>query len=70
MIKTSIEKAVVSVFSGQIKQAKLLEGKDTKSYPLTMGNKKDVKLKMNAEIEVEVVYKDGKIKELKFSKLL
>ena len=69
-IKTSIEKALVSVFSGQIKQAKLLEGKDTKSYPLTMGNKKDVKLKMNAEIEVEVVYKDGKIKELKFSKLL
>lgn len=69
-IKTSIEKAVVSVYSGQIKQAKLLEGKDTKSYPLTMGSKKDVKLKMNAEIEVEVVYKDGKIKELKFNKLL
>ena len=35
-----------------------------------MGSKKDVKLKMNAEIEVEVVYKDGKIKELKFNKLL
>lgn len=54
--------AVVTFFSGQVKQAKLKEGKDTNIKLLDMNLKKD-KLKIGDIIEVELIKKG---KELRF----
>lgn len=65
--KVIISKAKVSVWQGQLKQAKLTEGKDLSTKPLDMNHKK-IRLKVGDLIEVEKIMKGGNVKELKFVK--
>lgn len=67
-VATEIAQAKVTVFSGQIKQAALLEGKNAKqSKPLEADKQK---LKIGDLIEVKVIRKGGSIEKFVFVKKL
>lgn len=59
--------AKISVWQGQLKQAKLTEGKDLNAKPLIVSDKK-TRLKVGDLIEVEKVIRGGNVKELRFKK--
>lgn len=63
--KIVISKAKVSLYQGQLKQAKLTEGKDLSTKTLIVDDKK-IKLKVGDLIEVEKIMKGGNVKELRF----
>jgi CRISPR-associated protein (TIGR03986 family) len=61
--------AKVTFFKGNLKMAKLIEGKDQNPKTLIVSNFK-IKLKMDDLIEVEKDMKDGNVRQLIFKKVL
>lgn len=60
-------KAKVSFISGRLKQARLIDGKDTSPKELIINNPK-IRLKIGDIIEVEKILSGGNVKKLKFVK--
>lgn len=64
-----VVEAKVTFWSGSIKKAQLLSGKDLTSKLLDIGNTK-IKLKLDDKIMVEIVNKGGNVEKLLFKKKL